>query len=314
VNAAAGWLLPRGLHPGDLVGICAPSGAVDGARLVAGVSALEGLGFRVRGSEGILERALFTAGSPKRRADELHALFEDPDVAAVFCARGGAGAIELLVHLEPLLFRRNPKSFVGYSDATLLHSLLNRLGLVTFHGPMVAAELALGSYDAAALGRALCDGQAPWSVEAAGLRPLRAGEARGRLRGGCLSLLAAAIGTGWEPAPPDPDEGAILLVEDASEPPYRVHRLLSQLAQSGALRGVGGIVFGEMRGCAPGADEAYTLEDVLLHALEGFAGPVAIGLPCGHSPSPMLTLPLGAPARLSCGPEARLDFEGPWLS
>jgi muramoyltetrapeptide carboxypeptidase len=222
--------------------------------------------------------------------------------------------MELLVHLQPLLFRRNPKAFVGYSDATLLHSFMNRLGMVTFHGPMVAAELAGGSYDAGCFVRALSDGGAPWSVEAGGMRTLRPGEARGRLRGGCLSLLAAASGTGWEQAPPDANEGAILLLEDASERPYRLHRLLTQLSQSGALRGVGGIVFAEMRGCAPAPEEGYSLEDVLLHALHGFEGPVALGLPCGHSPTPMLTLPLGAPVRLRCGPEARLEVEGPWLS
>jgi muramoyltetrapeptide carboxypeptidase len=314
VSAASGWLLPRALRPGDLLGVAAPSGAVEAASLAAGSRALEGLGFRVRVSERALERELFAAGGARRRADELHALFEDPEVAGVMCARGGAGAMELLEHLQPLLFRRNPKAFVGYSDATLLHSFLNRLGLVTFHGPMVATELGSGSYDAGSFARALGDGRAPWSVEAAGTRTLRAGEARGRLRGGCLSLLAAASGTGWEQAPPDAAEGAILLLEDAKEPPYRLHRLITQLAQSGALRGVGGIVFAEMRGCEPAAEDGYSLEDVLLHALDGFEGPVALGLPSGHSATPMLTLPLGAPVRLVCGPEARLEVEGPWLS
>ena len=314
MSLASGWILPRGLRAGDVVGVAAPSGAVDEARLAAGVSALEALGFRVRASPRILERKLFAAGTAKRRADELHALFEDPEVAAVVCARGGAGAMELLVHLEPMLFRRNPKAFVGYSDATLLHSFLNRLGLVTFHGPMLAGELGGGSYDTGSFMRALCGGGAPWSLAAAGVRTLRAGEARGRLRGGCLPLLAAATGTGWEMSATDPAEGAILLVEDTSEPPYRLHRWLTQLAQSGALRGVGGLVFGEMRGCAPASEDGYSLEDVLLDALDGFAGPVALGLPCGHSPTPMLTLPLGAPVRLRCGSEVRLEVEGPWLS
>ena len=230
------------------------------------------------------------------------------------CARGGAGAGALLPFLDVERFRRRPKAFVGYSDATALHLLAARAGLVTFHGPMVAVELAGGTCDASSLRRALCDGGAPWTVEAPGLRVLRAGEARGRLRGGCLSLLAAAVGTPWEMNPPDPAEGAVLVIEDKAEPAYRLHRMLTQLSQAGALRGVSGIVFGEMGSCAPKAEDGYSLEDVLMDALDGFDGPVALGLPCGHSSTPMLTLPLGAPVRLRCHGDAGLEVEAPWLS
>lgn len=308
------WTRPRALRPGDLIGVCAPAGAVDARRLAAGVSALEGLGFRVRVSPEILERKLFSAGSVERRVDELHGLFADGDVAGVVCARGGAGVSPLLDRLDAELLRRNPKVFVGYSDATLLHLFLNRLGLVTFHGPMVAVELADGGYDPASLLRAVSGGGAPWSVEAPGMRPLRDGEAVGRLEGGCLSLLAAAAGTGWGAGPPDPEERTILLVEDADEPPYRLHRMLTQLRQSGGLGGVDGLVFGEMRGCAPSSGDGYSLDDVLLDALGGLDVPVAIGLPCGHSPSPMVTLPLGARVRLRCGAVARLELTEPWLA
>jgi muramoyltetrapeptide carboxypeptidase len=310
---SASFTPPPALRPGDLIGVVAPSGAVDAARLAAGVAALEGMGFRVRVDPGVLGRKLFTAGSASGRAAALHALFADPEVKGVVCARGGAGAIELLEHLEPELLRRNAKVFVGYSDATLLHGFLNRLGLITFHGPMVAAELASGLYDAGSLRRALSGGAAPWLLESDGVRGLRGGEARGRLRGGCLSLLAAAAGTGFEAGPAE-TEGTVLLVEDADEPPYKVHRMLTQLRHSGAMDGVTGIVFGEMRGCAPGPEAGYTLDDVLHDALDGFRGPLAIGFPCGHSPTPMLTLPLGATVRLSCEARVHLEVEGSWLS
>lgn len=313
MSEAWGSLRPRALGPGDWIGVVAASGVVDAAKLAAGVAALEGLGFRVRVDPGALERKLFSAGSAARRAAALHALFTDPEVKGVVCARGGAGAIELLDHLEPDLFRSNPKVFVGYSDATLLHAFLNRLGMITFHGPMAAAELATGGYDAASLMRALSGGEAPWVVDAEGTRALRAGDARGRLRGGCLSLLAAAAGTGWEAHPPKA-EATLLLIEDADEPPYKIHRMLTQLRSSGALDGVTGIVLGEMRGCAPGPDAGYTLDDVLGDALDGFRGPVAVGLPCGHSSTPMLTLPLGARVRLTSGAEVRLEVEEPWLA
>ena len=307
------FTLPRALRPGDLIGVCAPSGAVDAERLAAGVSALQGLGFSTRVQPDLLDRRLFTAGSAGRRAEELHGLFEDDGVAGVFCARGGAGVDQLLVHLQPMVFRRHPKVFVGYSDATLLHLFLNRLGLVTFHGPMVATELASGGYDRGSLIQAVSQGGTGWSFDSPGMRPLREGRAEGRLRGGCLSLLAAAVGTGWEPGP-DVEDGTILLIEDADERPYRLHRMLTQLRHSGGLRGVEGFVFAEMRGCAPAAEDGYSLEDVLLDALDGFEKPMAIGLPCGHSPSPMLTLPLGGRVRLTCGAEAGLEVLEPWLA
>jgi muramoyltetrapeptide carboxypeptidase len=312
VRAPLGVRLPRGLRPGGLVGVCAPSGSVDAGKLAAGIAALEGLGFAVRAEPGLLERKLFSAGSAARRVEELHALVADPEVAAILCARGGAGVSELLPRLDPELFRAHPKPFVGYSDLTLMHSFLGRLGLVSFHGPMLAGELASGAYDPASFARALCSGESPWSVPAQGLRCLRPGEAEGILRGGCLSLLAAATGTAWA-LPTAAGQPSLLLIEEVDEPPYRVHRLLTQLCQSGALAGVTGIVFGEMRGCAPDAAETYRLEEVILDALQGLELPVAMGLACGHSPTPMLTLPLGVTARLECGGSSRLEILGPWL-
>jgi len=127
---------------------------------------------------------------------------------------------------------------------------------------------------------------------------LAEGTAEGVLRGGCLSLLAAAAGTPW--ALRSLDE-TILFVEDVDEKPYRIDRLLRQLRASGALQGVTGVVFGDMKGCAPGFDEDYALEDVLLEALAGLDVPIALGLSSGHTTLPNVTLPLGVRARPECG-------------
>jgi muramoyltetrapeptide carboxypeptidase len=165
---------------------------------------------------------------------------------------------------------------------------------------MVAWELAAGAaaYDHASLWHALTGEGEPLAA-GPGLRALRDGTAEGVLRGGCLSLLAACAGTPW--ALRTADEPTILFVEDVDEPPYRVDRLLRQLRLSGALAGVRGIVFGEMRGCAAAAEAGYGLEDVLAEALDGCAGPLAIGLPSGHVSGAAVTLPLGVAARLVCG-------------
>lgn len=278
---------------------------MDAKRLEKGSAELRGLGFEVRVPEGILERTRFTAGGVERRRAELHALFADDAVAGIVCARGGAGAGALLEGLDADLLRAHPKAFVGYSDITFLHLLLNGLGLVTFHGPMVATDFAARTYDRDSFLRALTGAGGPYASEPDDLLPLRAGAAEGRLHGGCLSLLAAAAGTPW--ALRTGGEDTLLFLEDLDEPPYRIDRLLIQLRASGAFEGLRGIVFGDMKGCAPPIDADFSLEDVILDALAGLDIPVALGLSSGHASSPNLTLPLGVRARLECGEGAQLE-------
>ncbi len=284
------------LRPGDLIGVCAPSGPVDAQRLGAGVSTLERLGFRVRVPHGVLERTGFTAGSGLRRKQELEDLFRDGEVRAVFAARGGAGAIELLPLLtERSLFLDDPKPFVGYSDVTFLHLLLGSLGLVSFHGPMVARGLDR-TFDEECLLSALSGGGDPYAAPPGALKPLRTGVGQGTLLGGCLSILASAAGTCWALKP---ERSTLLFLEDVAEPPYRVHRMLQQLRLSGAMEGVRGIVFGQMPDCRDPAG-LVPLEDAIAEALAGLDVPVAIGLPSGHTTGAGVTLPLGCEARLAC--------------
>lgn len=300
---------PRALRPGDLVGLAAPAGPVDERQLRRGAAELESLGFAVSVPEGLFEGRGFTAGNLERRLDELQRLFADDTVAAIWCARGGAGAGRLLWRLDEDLIRAHPKLIVGYSDITYLHLYLGRLGLVTLHGPMVARELAEGAYDLPSLWHALTGEGTPYASGEDDLEPLRPGTGEGVLRGGCLSILAAAAGTPWALAPAN--EATILFLEDVDERPYRIDRMLLQLRESGALAGVRGIVFGDMKGCAPRLDEPYRLEDVLLEALEGLDLPVALGLSSGHTSSPAVTLPLGVRARLVCGDGASFEVLEP---
>ncbi len=306
---------PRALRPGDVIGVAAPAGPVDEETLRLGVAELERLGFAARLGEGVLERRSFTAGSVDTRVGQLHALFADPAIAAIACARGGAGVIQLLPHLDRELMARNPKLLLGYSDVTLLHLEMERLGLPSLHGPMVARELAEGAtgYDAASLRHALTGEGAPYASPPDDLVALAGGRAEGVLRGGCLSLLAAAAGTPW--ARRGGEEPTLLLLEDVDEKPYRVDRMLRQLRASGALQGVSGLVFGDMKGCSPSFEDDYRLEDVLLEALDGLDVPVALGLSSGHTPHPNVTLPLGVRARLECrSGDARFEvLEAPVL-
>lgn len=299
---------PRALRPGDLIGVAAPAGPVEEDRLRRGVAELESLGFAVRVGEGVLARRGFAAGSPAARLAQLRGLLADPEVGAIVCARGGAGLIHLMPHLDAALLRAHPKLLVGYSDVTLLHLLAARAGLTSVHGPMAARELADGAtaYDRPSLWHALTGEGEPLATAPDELVSIRDGAAEGILRGGCLSLLAASAGTPW--ALTTSGEPTILFLEDVDERPYRVDRMLRQLRVSGALDGVRGVVFGDMKGCAPGIDEDYSLETVLLEALEGLDVPVALGLSSGHATGPNVALPFGVAARLACqGEDVRLD-------
>jgi muramoyltetrapeptide carboxypeptidase len=298
---------PRALRSGDLVAVAAPAGPVEAGRLERGVAELRSLGFDVRVADGVLDRTGFTAGTAGRRLDQLHALFADDAVRAIVCARGGAGTVHLLPHLDLELVRAHPKVLLGYSDITALHLVLGRLGLTSLHGPMVTRELAAGEsgYDRPSLWHGLTGEGEPWSSGPDDLVPVRDGMAEGVVRGGCLSLLAALVGTPW--ALDASREPTILLVEDVDEPPYRIDRMLRQLVASGALDGVVGVVLGSMKGCGPRPTDDYTLEAVVLEALLPLDVPVALDLSSGHTTSPNVTLPLGVRASLAChGDEARL--------
>ena len=300
------WARPRPLRPGDRVGLIAPAGAVEPERLDAGIAVLRALGLEVVEGATVRGHWRYTAGPLEGRLRDLRAFWDDDAVAGIVCARGGAGAGWLAAALDGAALAARPKAFLGYSDVTYIHSLLNAHGLVTFHGPMVAKDFAEGCVDERSL-RAALFGEGSYATGPGDVRPLREGQGEGRLQGGCLSILAAAAGTPLAMAP-DPG-GTILFLEDVKEPPFRLDRVLLQLRASGALEGVRGVVFGEMLDCRPPEGADYALEDVLLGALEGLDVPVAIGLSSGHVEKPNVTLPLGARARLTCaGGEARLEI------
>jgi muramoyltetrapeptide carboxypeptidase len=300
-------LRPKALRPGDTVGVCAPSGPVNPDRLARGVSALEEMGYRVRVGDAVRRRRRFTAGSPDERLADLHALWADDGVAAIVCARGGAGAVQIIDRLDLDLVRAHPKVFVGYSDLTLVHLALGRLGQVSVHGPMAAIELAEGTFDRASFAAATAGGPR-YTSDPEDLEVVVAGEASGVLRGGCLSLLANAVGTPFALAP---EEDTILFLEDVDEAPYRIDRMLWQLRSAGAFARVRGFVFGDMRGCAPPLEADFALEDVIREVLAPLGAPVALGLSSGHTNNPFVSLPFGVEAQLACAPgDVRLAITG----
>lgn len=284
------------LLPGDTIAVIAPASQIKRDLLLAGVQTLQGLGYQVQYSEEIFSEDLYFAGDVERRVRELHRAFANPEVKAIFCARGGYGTNYLLPHLDLDLVRKNPKIFLGYSDVTTLLTYLNdQLGLVTFHGPMVTKDFAVSSgFDRSSL-EAAVTGKRNWSItQSSGLQTLRQGRAAGKLYGGCLSMLVASLGTPYEIQADD----TILFVEDIATKPYQIDRMFMQLKYAGKLDRVRGIIFGEMIDCIQSPEQAYTVQEVVMRVLADFDFPVAFGLRSGHVSTGNITLPIGVEAQL----------------
>lgn len=304
-------LKPNSLRPGARVAVVSPASTPKEDRVRAGMTALQAMGYEpVLFPSALVRGPLYYAGTIEQRVADLHAAFADPAIDAVVCTRGGWGSAELLPYMDAALVRANPKPFVGYSDHTSLHIwFAKECGLVSFYGPMVAADFSReNGADLASWEHAL-SGDAGWCVGSRdGLRVLQEGTAEGTLFGGCLSIVTEALGTPYALTPAMRDEPRILFLEDIGTKPYKWDRFLLHMRYAGMFENVTGIVFGDMRQCVD-AEEDALLEGAIRHALRDFRGPIAIGLRCGHVDSPNVTLPFGVRARLNgSGDEPQLEF------
>ncbi len=290
-------LKPRALRPGDTIGVVAPASYFVREEFEAGCDALRHMGYKVVSDESIFDRDLYFAGSAERRARELESMFSRDDVHAIVCARGGYGANYLLPLLDVKKIAAHPKIFVGYSDVTsLMTYFYDSIGLVTFHGPMVAKDFAhQDGVETDSWAAALAGSTKDFNFVAdSEMESLVAGTAEGVLYGGCLSMLAASLGTPYEVH----TDGTLLFMEDIAAKPYQIDRMLMQLKLAGKLSGVRGIVLGEMLNCEQPGSQPYTLEEVVMRVVGDLGIPVAYGLRSGHVSRSNITLPLGVTARL----------------
>jgi muramoyltetrapeptide carboxypeptidase len=281
---------------GTKVTVLSPASYPQPDKLAKGVEALSRLGFIPRVGHHALSKAHhYFAGTTQARLEDLHAAFLDPAAAAIFCSRGGYGCNYLLGGLDLGLVREHPKPLLAHSDMTCMQTwLLDQLGLISFHGPMVAGDFSQPEgVDEASLLAAL--GGDRWFVgETSGLRSLRPGKASGILYGGCLTLLAASLGTPYAPQ----TEGKLLFLEDRDVKPYQLDRLLRQMVLAGKFEGVRGIIFGEMLDCVAPGQHPGLLDEVILRVLDWFQGPIATGLRSGHVSRRNVTLAFGIEAEL----------------
>jgi muramoyltetrapeptide carboxypeptidase len=301
-------LRPRALRAGDTVGLITPSSYVsDPDRLALAEHTLKYFDLKPKFGKNVRKRNGYLGGSTPERLDDLHSMFADPSVNAVFAIRGGYGSAQLLDRIDYSLLRKNPKIFLGYSDITALHlAIQKRAGMVTFHGPVALSGFSeytqknfrRALFETAPLGAVTNPSEANPLRPAHTLRTIRPGKARGPLVGGNLTLISTTMGTPFEIE----TRGRILLLEDVDEQPYSIDRMLTQLRLAGKFDGVAGVIFGECNACRPrdykpAFESTLSLGEVLDEILGQLPVPVLSGLTFGHTDD-QLTLPLGVMAAL----------------
>ena len=280
-------LRPPPLLVGDTIGVVAPSYAPQPGWLLRGAKAMEEAGYKVILDSEIERFRRFQKREDERRAENLMAIWRNPEVKVVISGTGGYGAMRLLPYLDPEVFRKNPKAFVGYSDITALHLwLMRRAQLRVFHGPTLD-DLFPGGNDPSAqsLITALTTPRPEAKLGRGSARSVRPGSAVGRLTGGNLSLVQQTVGTPYEIDTRD----AILFLEETRDPMSVVDERLLHLRAAGLLRHVRGIVFGQLSVDRSEEDE---FEDFLLDLVSDLEVPILMDFPAGHE-VPNLTLPLG---------------------
>jgi muramoyltetrapeptide carboxypeptidase len=294
-------ILARAPPPGSTIGIVTPgSQAESRAEVLRGIAWWEAHGYRVKLAAGALMETDWHAGPPQVRARDLQEAFADPEIDAIQTMRGGYGSAQVIPLLDLEAIARQPKAFIGLSDITALHVAFNAAGLATFYGPSLTM---VGNPSPppfttdrllSVLGGATV-GAVPPDSERLNLLAISPGRASGRLLGGCLVDFMYTIGTPWEVSL----DGAIWFFEETGTAPIRIDRALLWLEQIGKLRGVRGIVVGELAGCEwyefQSSPRSKTLENVLTDRLAGLGVPILYGLPLGHGAT-LSTLPLGVQA------------------
>lgn len=296
-------IFPPPLNFGDLIGVVSPASPLYGEKsnfLDRGLNHLLSKGYRLLEGEHLRDEYGYLAGTDKARANDFNRMIRNSHVKAIFCSRGGYGTMRILDKIDYSALRAHPKIIMGYSDITALQmAVFLKTGLVSFSGPMVAVEMGDNPnpltenlwQDVMANARAL-----KMDAEHFGDEKIvyRAGSAKGRLMGGCLSMLCSLIGT---PYMPDFSE-SILVLEDIGESIYKIDRCFSQLAHAGILQKINGLVLGQFIDCQPkNGAPSLMLKDVVEHYTKNLAIPVLGNFPYGHDKA-RFTLPIGVQVKL----------------
>ena len=291
-------LKPKSLKRGHRIGVVSPSYWLEKKGLGNAVTVFQKKGYEVQLGDSIYLKDGPFAGTPQQRANDINQMFSDPNIDAIFCARGGYGANRVLPLLDYDLIQSKPKIFMGYSDITaFLTSITQKTGLVTFHGPMLSTfKNKLVPYNLDTLVNVLSGKEDIRIVEPNELKPniLKFGKAIGPLWGGNMCLLLNRLGTKNQLN----TDGVILFIEDVDENLYAFDRMLFHMKEAGMLENIRGLIVGELTEMK---DEIIpfgkTTDEIILDVCGDLNIPIVTNFPCGHG-NYQATLPISLPVEL----------------
>ncbi len=296
---------PPPLPKGGTVGLVSPSKWAKPERIEIFVQKLRARGYQVVVPDQNYKKFHQFAGMEAERIEALHQMFVDPSIDAIFCARGGTGAMGIIDRLDYDLIRENPKPFVGFSDITAYLCAINaQTGMVVYHGPM-DWNFQPDSYDPRSeedLFAVLGEGKPRRRLSFPDLRVARTGVAEGRLAGGNMCLLQYLTGTPYDL----PDIKTILFLEEVEEPLYKIENMMAHFRLAGKFEKVQAVLVGEMVDLTDDSEKGETpygrtLEEIMLAHLPPDI-PVAFNAPCGHGRY-ISTFPVGADVKLELSEE-----------
>ncbi len=288
---------PKRLRKGDIIGIISPASSPDDlSKINRGVEYLEKLGYRVEVGKNVGQEIGYLAGEDAQRVDDLHSMFKNKHIKAIFSVRGGYGSARLLDKINYTLIRENPKIFVGYSDINALQlAFIKKAGLVTFAGPMVAVDFhdEVSPFTEEIFWRIITSNKKIGKLSnpnSEKIYTLTKGRGTGRILGGNLSILTSLIGTSYLPK----FDGMILLLEEINEAPYRVDRMLNQLRLAKILKNLEGIILGRFVDCyeTDPTKKTLTLNEVIFEYFQNGNIPVVYNFKHGHIKD-NITIPFG---------------------
>ncbi|MBV4416370.1 S66 peptidase family protein [Clostridium tyrobutyricum] len=298
-------MLGNRLVKNSTIGLVSPAGPLKYEDIQESVEFLKKLGFNVKEGKHIYDKWGYLAGKDEDRAQDLMDMFLDTTVDMILCVRGGYGTMRILPLIDFNIIKNNPKIFAGFSDiTTLINNIYQKCGIITFHSPMCNSnfqdKITLESFL-----NVLTYGYKPFTIKNPEEKScnyfinsnyFNEPSANGILVGGNLSLLSSTIGTPYE----IDTRNKILFIEDISEDPYKIDRMMTQLILSGKIKACNGIILGQFHNCTlPNYNRSLTLDEVLEDRILSFNKPTIVNFQCGHS-YPRLTLPIGANVKMDC--------------
>lgn len=295
-------IIPPYLKPGDRIRIISPAGKVQKDKILPGIELLQDEGYEVLIGKHVFDKHFQYAGTDQQRANDLQEAINDPVTKAILCARGGYGTVRIIEKLDFSALLKSPKWLIGFSDVTVLHAVLNKLGLASIHGSMPGffLENKKTTRSFLSLVELLSSGRS--QSEVAGHQLNRKGNCAGELVGGNLSLLYSLQGTPWQLD----TSGKILIIEDVGEYLYHLDRMMQNLKMTGQLRNLTGIVIGGFTEMKDNESPfGKSANEIILEAVSDYNFPVCFDFPVGHIPKNLAVM-LGGHYQLKVAEKVRL--------